>query len=374
MKKKFIKLTLLLVLVGCNYIVESDGFTSVYESNYYINTNIDFEKKPNENQKFILTTYTDKWIHSPTSRKINLIDILSGTTHFTIDFAETGKFIMHFEQLESGRNVVILNNLYWWDIPDYTIFVLDKNLNILKEYNVTNDQLWAFRNRGFVREENEEIYLYFLYSFTENSMDLMKYSIFNDELILLKSFERNYFSVYQTNDYNLFLLAYRESDFNSGIINSNFTFFNLMDNSIQSFTFSNYSYRNIELNNDLLLINENRNQGPSPLNQLILFDLATFNYKIIQLLDYESIDATFSHSSHDIVTINRYKNKFKKYDFQGYLLFEQELIFPSKFENIEFLDILISFEIYSNSENIYTVHTTVHGQIERFIQTIHLTK
>jgi len=85
------------------------------------------------------------------------------------------------------------------------------------------------------------------------------------------------------------------------------------------------------------------------MNEVIVFNLENMSSEVIQLGHGDSLWARPSFDENYIVTINENESVFRKYDMNGNIVAETEIVIPFDFDND-------SFEIFPLTDEIYAIH------------------
>ena len=121
------------------------------------------------------------------------------------------------------------------------------------------------------------------------------------------------------------------------------------------FTVENFGYRYTIIAGSLLLLSEMNMSNLEQTNRVIIFNMETNSYDIIQLLPNDSHIARLSLDKNHIVTINLAENLFRRYDMTGKILFETSI--EMEFEMI-FGEVFPfgRVQLFVIDEHIYSIH------------------
>jgi len=145
------------------------------------------------------------------------------------------------------------------------------------------------------------------------------------------------------------------------------------------FTVENFGHGRKDRVDSLLLISEMSGPNLEQTNRVIVFNVETESYDVIQLLPNDSHIARLSLSGDYIVTVNLAENLFRKYDMEGNIIFETpiEMSFETERSETEWgiiFDELLpihDIHIFVIDENTYSIHYTP-WEGERQVEFIHM--
>jgi len=306
--------------------------------------------------------------------KISLIDLTSGETiayyKFDVDYQ-----IHDLWDLGNGYYAV-----HVWRIDDETFSDIDHQVIIFGEYLEKLEVIFYDVEAtsplffGILALLEGELIAYTMepghVEQIREPLNLMRFNMHTGEIENLIKMDEYVGHLHQFIGENQIFITDRVIFFDEGRMSSKYGILDLETELTHFFIKEDFGYGHIDFRDSQVLISEGFPVGPPLRNEVIVFDVENMSSKIVQLEDREGIWARFSFEGNHIVTINVDEFVFRKYDFSGIVVAEIELERPSHVENVSGFEDFTDFEIFSITDEIYAIHTSVSSALDRHIQFI----
>jgi len=301
---------------------------------------------------------------------INLEDVITGDIKYSINL--DNKLVHQTWAIDNEYYLLFLGHFnprnFYASFSNFNLLLLDNKLNIIDEFEFDYLQFLNLNDVIFQIQDNE---IYLIGKEFDNNHDnqysqLIRYNIKTQEITNLVKINRSY-SLHTQVSEDLLFITNQNTDWARGRVDLIYGVLNIRTGNIYNFERKGFgkSHR-VEVFDNTVLIPEGRSTTEIN-NEIILFNFDTMMSSFISMPDDESGNARFSFDGHYIVTVNQSLNLFRKYNFDGEIVFEKSLFIPEQPRNltnlseieIEQSEIYYDFEIFAISEYKYSIHIRI---------------
>jgi len=304
--------------------------------------------------------------------RFTIIDLITGDIMGIREFNSKYSFFRAWV-LENDNFAI---NLYNRNTDEVYLYIFN---NAMEELGVIELNAYTFWSMGFsyLQIKGNDFYLYGIE--LETNEEWTPRPILNPTRLNLLTGEKEViFEVFEPiqsihgfiNEKEVFATE-RIVLFEQGILKTRYGLLNLEDEVLIVFDKENFGYGRIDIGFQKVLIAEGTSVGPLLLNEVILFDISDTKSFSVTLATTtsertsESVWARLSYNEDYIVTINDDFSVFRKYDFDGNIIIEKNIIIPMTIQDDEqftveelangyFRNI---FDIIPITEQVYIIHT-----------------
>lgn len=313
--------------------------------------------------------YEGRW-----QNRILLLDLATGAILASHEFNDDDHFGGLWDLGEGYYGV----HVWEFDENNYQInpriVVFDQQLTIFETiFYVTPDDfvLW----NAYLKFQDGELFAYLLEVPEPGSresrplLNPLRFNFQTGEIEILVELEEPIAHMHQfVGEHQIFVTEFVVL-FDEGEKTSRYGILDLEAGITHFFEKEDFAYGRLDFRDDKVLISESPPAGPQLRNEVIVFEFENMTSEIIQLTgEGDSIYARFSYDGDHIVTINEESSTFRKYDMNGLIINEIEIVILTSMARAEemfdlepeFIQerLLNSFEIFPISEQLYVIHTT----------------